>query len=791
MKNKFLLNIFIIFFCINSGVADPLEFEAKKIEILDNEEKIFVENGMVFSKNSEIKIYFDKAIINKLQNTLKAQGNIRIIDDNDIFINSDEVLYYRNKNEINANGNTKITFVKKNISIISESIVIDNNNKIVKSETYTKIIDHNNNLEYLVNKFSFELENDLLKLENLSFKDNNNNIVKTSLAFLNIKSNKFFGKDIEINLNKDESVQNDPRIKAKSFKKSKNINNLDKAVFTNCKKRDGCSPWEISAKNIKHDEIKKTIYYDEATLKIYDLPVMYFPKFFHPAPDVERRSGFLIPTIKNSKNSSNFLNLPYFYAISDSKDTTIKPRFYDGEKILIQNEYRQAKKDSFHFVDFSFFADKNKDKNSHFFYEIDKNLKYKKFNQSDFKFKIQRTSNDTYIKANKIESDLINDENNLENSLNIDLYSDNTTININSTIYEDLNKSNNDRFEYIFPNINLSTKLDNKTKLNGEFNFETQNLVRSYDTNILEKSNINSLNFSSFQKVTKKGFLNDYEFLIKNINSEGKNSKKFKNYGNSFISGIYQYNTSFPLIKENTNELNTLIPKISFKISPEHSKKPSDQSRIDVNNVYSIARLSNDDIIEPGSSITYGLNYSKFNKIKSRQIFDFKLANNIRLKDSTSILKSNQMNQKTSNFFGELNFNPNKLFNINYNTSLKNDLSSVSYENLKTEFKLRNLNTTFDYLNENENEENSYLYNKTNILIDNTNTFSFSTRKNISTNLTEFYNLMYQYKNDCLAASIEYNKDYYSDRDIKPEESVFFKLTIIPFGETSSSNFLN
>ena len=40
---------------------------------------------------------------------------------------------------------------------------------------------------------------------------------------------------------------------------------------------------------------------------------------------------------------------------------------------------------------------------------------------------------------------------------------------------------------------------------------------------------------------------------------------------------------------------------------------------------------------------------------------------------------------------------------------------------------------------------------------------------------------MYQYKNDCLAASVEYNKDYYDDNDIKPEESIFFKLTIIPF----------
>ena len=30
---------------------------------------------------------------------------------------------------------------------------------------------------------------------------------------------------------------------------------------------------------------------------------------------------------------------------------------------------------------------------------------------------------------------------------------------------------------------------------------------------------------------------------------------------------------------------------------------------------------------------------------------------------------------------------------------------------------------------------------------------------------------MYQYKNDCLIASVEYKKDYYEDRDIKPDES--------------------
>ena len=39
-----------------------------------------------------------------------------------------------------------------------------------------------------------------------------------------------------------------------------------------------------------------------------------------------------------------------------------------------------------------------------------------------------------------------------------------------------------------------------------------------------------------------------------------------------------------------------------------------------------------------------------------------------------------------------------------------------------------------------------------------------------------------------MIAAVEYNKDYYSDRTLKANENIFFKLTIIPFGETSSPN---
>ena len=45
---------------------------------------------------------------------------------------------------------------------------------------------------------------------------------------------------------------------------------------------------------------KKQLIYDDAILKVYNMPVLYFPKFFHPDPTVVRQSGFLQPQLNNS-----------------------------------------------------------------------------------------------------------------------------------------------------------------------------------------------------------------------------------------------------------------------------------------------------------------------------------------------------------------------------------------------------------------------------------------------------------------------------------------------------------
>ncbi len=71
--------------------------------------------------------------------------------------------------------------------------------------------------------------------------------------------------------------------------------------------------------------------------------------------------------------------------------------------------------------------------------------------------------------------------------------------------------------------------------------------------------------------------------------------------------------------------------------------------------------------------------------------------------------------------------------------------------------------------------ENSFTY-----LIDDANSIKFNTRRNRKLSLTEYYDLVYEYKNDCLAAGIKYKKTYYEDRDLKPSENLLFTITLFP-----------
>ena len=123
----------------------------------------------------------------------------------------------------------------------------------------------------------------------------------------------------------------------------------------------------------------------------------------------------------------------------------------------------------------------------------------------------------------------------------------------------------------------------------------------------------------------------------------------------------------------------------------------------------------------------------------------------------------------------------NKNLNLNYEFSVNHDLDEFQYNAFGTTFSKNNFVTTFNYVEENGViGSTNILENKTTFNFDEQNFITFRTRENRKIDLTEYYDLIYEYRNDCLTAGIKYNKTYYKDRDLEPTEDFMFSIKLVP-----------
>jgi len=786
MKNKInLLLIFASFILFaNLSLAEEINFESNTIDILNKGElikatgnvKAIVENGLVISG--------DKSEYNKKKSILTITGNV-LVEDNkkNIYLETDEVIYKKDQEIIITKGKT-ISKIEDEYEIIGGEIIHDRQRMMFSSKDNTIIKDYLGNI-FEAEEFKFELKNELISAKILILNDQFGNKYNFSNAVVNLKNNEVLAKDVDVDFknslfgNKD----NEPRLKGNSVISNQNETNIYKAVFTTCKKIEGknCPSWSIYADEVKHDKKKKTIKYKNAWLKIFDKPILYFPTFFHPDPSVDRQSGFLSPTILNSSYSGQSIQIPYYKVISENKDLTISPRLFFDDNLLLQTEYRQANKNSDAILDVSYNREDDKSR-SHFFTNLIRQNK-----ENTYEINIQKVNGDKYFKLHEIKSALITNKSTLNSFLKFKNDGKNYLFDASLEVFEDLTKKSSDRYEYIYPNYNFSKNFQNMESYNGNLNFGSSGFQKNYDTNVYEAKVINDLKYSS-NSFINNGFLNRFDFLIKNVNINSNNSTNYRDQLENKLLSTIMFESRYPLFKEGNNFNKNLTPIISAKYSPTETKNLKDlDRRIDYSNVFSLNRLGEGDAIEGGESLTFGIEYSESSKDDS-ELFSVGLANVIRTKENDDLPIKSSLGQKSSDIFGEIVFNPSKHLNFEYDFSIDNNLDKTNYNLLKAGLTINNFITSFEFLEEDNFIGNkSYITNKTIYNLDNNNSISFNGTKDLDKGISEYYNLIYEYRNDCLSAAVEYNKTFYSDGDLKPQKNIFFMIKILPFVDTNNS----
>ena len=116
-------------------------------------------------------------------------------------------------------------------------------------------------------------------------------------------------------------------------------------VYTACEpcKDDPKKPpkWQVRAARIIHNETEKMIYFEDARLEFFGLPMAWFPYFSTPDPTVKRKTGWLVPKVSTSSKYGVALETPYYWALAPDYDVTLTPMITSKQGLLLQGEWRQ------------------------------------------------------------------------------------------------------------------------------------------------------------------------------------------------------------------------------------------------------------------------------------------------------------------------------------------------------------------------------------------------------------------------------------------------------------------
>ena len=132
---------------------------------------------------------------------------------------------------------------------------------------------------------------------------------------------------------------------SRADRSSGNYTVFENGVYTACApcKDDPKKPplWQVKGARIIHDQTDKMMYFENAQLEFFGVPMAYLPYFSTPDPTVKRKTGFLMPYITSATPFGFGVEMPFYWAIAPDYDATFSPRITSRQGVLFQGEFRQ------------------------------------------------------------------------------------------------------------------------------------------------------------------------------------------------------------------------------------------------------------------------------------------------------------------------------------------------------------------------------------------------------------------------------------------------------------------
>ena len=429
---------------------------------------------------------------------------------------------------------------------------------------------------------------------------------------------------------------------------------------------------------------------------------------------------------------------------------------------------------------------------SHFFSNFLKNFETSDNITSEIEVNLEHVSNKKYLKLYKIESNLIDYETSvLENYINYNSENDekDSFLSLSVSNFRSLADKYNDKYEYILPEITYDKQIFGESL--GYGNLKSNIKVHNFDTNKYKKFFTNEFDWNIENPFSEKIFDGKFLTKFKNINYEVQNVNEFKSETTNELFGALGYLASINLYKNDYNgSYHSLTPKVLFKYAPNYMRKETDSFNLIGKNIYSLDRIQSNENFEGGSNMTIGLNYEIENNLNKTNFSVSQIINE--KKNNKKMSDTSSLDKRFSDIIGNFNYKVDDKFSINYDVLLDQNYKETNLNDIAIKYATNNFNFNLNYLEEDKKSgENEYFKSSIEYKKGDNAIFTFANKRNLITDSSEFYDLSYEYLNDCLRAGLFYRREFYNDSEIEAENSLMFKITISSFGTVNSPSFNN
>lgn len=736
-----------------------------------------------------------KVDYNNSKNLIIAEGNAEASNSDGKKISANKILYYKGKNIIETTGNSKYT--DQNIILAGNNFSYNTKLKILKAQKNIILTDKEKN-KFFFDEFQYDEIKQIGYGENIKVKTSDGSYLESNYGIVDNK---------------------------------KKIIQLDNGKFTTCiniknNKNEFCPSWSLNSKKIYHDKNKKLITHKHAILKLNKIPVFYTPYISHPDPTVKRQSGFLPPIIKTLSNTGKTIQIPYYWAINKDKDLTFTPVYYFDEHNLYKASYRQVFKNAFFNIESGYSkgykklhkANRTQGARNYFFADINTQKSNIFFRDNIIKLKIQRISQENFVRVNKINTNLFKEDiRNLENSFHILSTGQNKQLSLKTGIFENLDLADKKKYTYYLPDgvFSYNTRFKN---VNTNFNSYFQ--ARKFSEDQKQSKIRNQFSFETNNYVFKRNGISSkirLNILNNNIYNDNVSSEK-ENYNldNYFTLA---FDNNLPLAKFSNQSYQILKPRIFVKYTNGKMKDASDNNKsLNYSDIFSINRTNDLDKPEVGASAGYGIDYvysqNKINTIEIKNKSSFGIGQVYRSKNESLMPNKSSLNNKSSDVSGYLkyelfgkkinsdlrnidkidflsNFKKNYL-SINYNFNIENDFSEFVKSDAAIQGTYNKIFTSLKF-EEKNNHVGSERTASINIkkLIKNNYYLSIDTKRNLDDSKSEYIKYGLNFENDCLITSLTFSKDFYYDKDISSSDTLIFGVVFKPFSDNFAPDLSN